>query len=85
MRYYTCPFCKRKGKYPKKLEEYEAVHFGSRCDLFDKYYTVHLILGEVILIMPWNNIDEMKKYMLERNLKTIMDEDMGNFIFSIGT
>lgn len=85
MRYYTCPFCKRKGKYPDELENYEAVHFGAKCELFEKYYTVHLILGEVILVIPWNTIDEMKSYMLSRELKTIRDENIGNFIFSMGT
>ena len=85
MRYYTCPFCKRKGKYPEQLEEYEAVHFGAKCDMFNKYYTVHLILGEIILVMPWEDIEEMKKYMLDRDLRTIRSEDVGNFIFCLGT
>ena len=85
MQSYKCPSCYHKYRYPQDLKEYESCHFGIVCPFCEQCFTVYLVLGEVLLIVPWQNIHTMRDDIMRGELKSIDDEKFGKFTFSLGT
>lgn len=87
MKSYQCPTCYQKYKhaYPQELEKYESCHFGIVCPFCEQCFTVHLVLGEVLLIIPWDTISEMRKDIMRGELQSVDDDKFGKFIFALGT
>lgn len=85
MRKYKCPNCSNIYSYPESLRDYEACHFGAVCQNCKQCFTVYLILGEVLIVIPWNNTESMRRDIRRGEIRLINDEKFGKFYFAIGT